>query len=164
MLKISLSLGVLLGASLGLAALPPLSENMRKYMAEEIFEGEVLKVETEIKQEGGLEHQNRVFKADILVSKIDKGQEDLSVGDTVKLNYWKPAKRPRGWTGSQGQNSLPQVGDKGRFYSHTLSLLNPNGWDRTQAGQPDSYMENTADDDDIEWYDADVNEDALGDL
>ena len=156
MLKI-LSLGILLTAQLALAALPPMDQEQREIMSQVVFDGTVGRVKSEIQTapDGPLVHTDRVFTTDIKVSKVDKG--DIAVGDTVKIRYWKPAKRQRGWVGSQGQNMLPKPGDQGRFYTISmdseegvLGLLEPTGWDRTHEGPAENYIE------ELEWLDEDL--------
>jgi hypothetical protein len=45
---------------------------------------------------------------------------------------WTPAKRPAGWLGHQGQNYIPERGERVRLYVSPekdagLTLLEPNG-------------------------------------
>ena len=65
------------------------------------------------------------------------------VATKAHIVYWKPAKRPQGWVGPQGQNSHPEVGDeiiayckrKDRDEKDTYHLIEPNGWEKQKGGR-----------------------------
>ncbi|MES2504063.1 MAG: hypothetical protein V4534_04210 [Myxococcota bacterium] len=133
MLKTILSSLLITGAAF--AAVPPMNENMRASFANSIFEGKVLKIETEsVGSMRDEEFEDTHYYAKIQVTKVVK--TDLVGRDMPKevtATYWKVAQRPRGWTGSQGQNSKMKVGDKVRIYANrddkmVFHVLQPNGW------------------------------------
>ena len=84
--------------------------------------------------------QNRVFTAKIRVHKFVRAELfSEQEAETIEVKFWRPAKRPRGWAGPQGQNSILWRGEEVRLYltrdsnqAGVYHLLMPNGWERLE--------------------------------
>ncbi|HYE21495.1 MAG TPA: hypothetical protein VEA69_23815 [Tepidisphaeraceae bacterium] len=115
------------------AALPPQRPADLKKTATHVVTGTVAAVYT---TEAALDRPgmvNKLFAVEFAVTAVEKG-EGLAEGKVVFAKCWKPAKRPTGFAGPQGQNALPAVGETGRLYlklqaDGTYAVLTPNGWE-----------------------------------
>ena len=133
-----------------LAALPPLSESERESQAKHIFEGVVREVRAQLVSDGdSLNRQDWQYTAQVFIHKVLKG--DLEEKTSIDIVFWNPSKRPWIWVGSQGQDQIPDLGNKGRFFVDEvgstvigpgpLSLLTPNGWELLKV-EDDSWKIN----------------------
>lgn len=138
MFRIGLFLSVLLGTQLALAAIPPLSEEMREAEASHIIEGKVLQLHADLLLARGenTEFQDWHYTALVEVRQFIKAATMAEIAtETIQVNYWKPAKRPQNWTGPQGQNDRMLIGDEVRLFmkkdpeSDEYHLLTPNGFE-----------------------------------
>ncbi|MEI6806709.1 MAG: hypothetical protein WCK49_09430 [Myxococcaceae bacterium] len=157
MLKIILPVGVLLVSQLALAAIPPLSKDMREREASHIVEGQVISIDKELVSE------DWHMTAAVRVNKFIKVDMDTDAeAEKIRVKYWKPAKRPNGWTGSQGQNGWMSAGEEVRLFmtkddeTDTYDLLMPNGWEPL-VGTQSNYLDNR-DLDDVDLYDLETRE------
>ena len=120
-------------APLAFAALPPLSPKMLDNAANLVAEGTVEKVEHKVVDvEGGNDLQ---YSAVLELEKLEKGPV-FAGAKTITVRFRRTGKRPPGWAGPQGQNSVPAVGERIRVYARLGSdgffhLLEPNGWTRS---------------------------------
>ena len=136
MFKKVLILNFLLGLGFAIAAIPPMKPEIRHSNADLIVDGRVVDVRKTLVDIGGREHQNWIFTAQVQVSSVQKGPMEPGL---IEISWWKPGTRPRGWTGPQGQNMVPEVGDVGTFFLRAMngtpawSLMEPNGWDKTET-------------------------------
>ena len=115
-----------------LAAIPPQKPEMLKDNATHIVVGKVQGVySTEVMKKA--EFVDRHYVIEVEVTAVEKG-EGVQAQKVIYVKAWKPAGRPRGWAGPQGQNVIPAAGDTGRLYvtraeDGTFTLLTPNGWE-----------------------------------
>lgn len=112
-----------------LAALPPMSESMRDRNAAYVVEAEVLEVaERLVNVRYGLDKE---YTITLCVREMKKGLRPFS-NSHIEVTCRRTYERVPGWSGPQGQNSIPKVGQTGRFYlvggESDLTLLKPNGW------------------------------------
>jgi hypothetical protein len=117
--------------SLFVAAVAPLSDNDRAANAHVVVVGRVAKVDH--KEVPVADGTNIEYTATITVEKWEK---QLISGNekTVTVHFWQVGKRPAGWTGPQGQNSVLAVKAHVRVFARNspsgqYELLEPNGWD-----------------------------------
>lgn len=160
MLKIVLSLSLLLATQVALAAIPPMNNEMREMQASHIVEGKVIKLEKVLIKTHGEdpEFKDWNFTAHVDISQFIKGETMAEMAvETITVKYWKSARRPRGWTGSQGQNSGMSEGNQVRLFmtkdtdSGTYQLLIPNGWE--SLGDNQSILMDAMDEGEL--YDSD---------
>jgi len=114
-----------------LAALPPLSARARQEKAEQIVSGTVQDVYRREVRKG--EGSNLEYVALLTVDKVEKGFW-ISAPVFVYVHYWQVGKRPKGWTGPQGQSAGLEPGTRVRVFSRLdelgrSQLLEPNGWE-----------------------------------
>jgi hypothetical protein len=112
--------------------LPPLSLEELREQSDVIVTGTVLDVEHGVRardQDG--EFADDIFFVKLKVASVQKGG-DVSVGEVVIAETWKPKARPDGFVGPQGQNFVPKKGDTVRAYCRIeddkLIVLEPNGF------------------------------------
>ncbi len=131
-MKSSLVAFVVLSVGSGLcAAEKPLSDSMRKKLADHIVVGEVLSVTSkDVKAKNLLGKTglfiNTDYTIEIKVGEVIKSEavEKIKVGDTIKLTTWK-AKKPA--LRKSGQFNIPGVGDVIKVFFQNRQLLTPNG-------------------------------------
>jgi hypothetical protein len=138
MKKMLFGLAIYLSVS-AFAAIPPLSNAERESMASDIVVGDVISVEQKLVDSGSSvgrhEHKNWEVTALVEVESILKSTAIREAGETIKVHYWKVARRPRGWSGGQGQNNHLNPNTKVKLYLRKSSetgvfdLLMPNGWE-----------------------------------
>ncbi len=109
------------------AALPPQSSDELAEQAAFVIEGEVVSVDSKLKPvKNGT---NRHYTLQVKVTRWIKGE--AKVTNPVNIFCKTTEYRPNGWAGPQGQNEVPEKGEKGTFYlSNGFKLLEPNGWTR----------------------------------
>jgi hypothetical protein len=114
------------------ALVQPLTPEMRDEKALVIATGEIVAV-----REGLVQLSigtNAVYTVDMKVDSLERGQ-GFSKGDTLIFQYWKAAKRPKGWVGDFGQTQTLKKGDFVKVYLVTNQkaegylLLSPNGFE-----------------------------------
>jgi hypothetical protein len=112
-------------------ALPPLSPERLKEEASHIVVGEVRVVYSAERagERGGF--VDRVYCIEVMPSAMEKG-EGLKEGRVIFARTWRPAKRPAGWAGPQGQDVIPEAGKRVRVYlvegkDGGMDLVGPNG-------------------------------------
>lgn len=132
------------------AAIPPLSSETRELYASHIAEGTVVEVDQKLVNAHGEdpEFKDWHFVAHVKVSKFVKAElYSEQEAEQIQVKYWKPAKRPHGWTGAQGQNGWMAQGDEVRLYMSkareldTYDLLTPNGFEKLSEAQADYLNE-----------------------
>src|SRR5688572_9556404 len=121
---------LLLATALARAAIPKLSPDELKQRATHIVTGEVRAVYS-LESGERPDYADRKFCVELTPSAVEKG-EGLKEGRALYVRTWKPAKRPQAWTGSQGQNKIPEPNQRVRLYlkeskDGALDLLDPNG-------------------------------------
>jgi hypothetical protein len=77
------------------------------------------------------------FCIELAVTRVEKGRATSApstqpTGQMIYARCWKPAKRPDGWAGHQGQNLIPKPGQRVRLYvtrddDGGFDVLEPNG-------------------------------------
>jgi hypothetical protein len=122
---------VLMLAGVVWAAVPPLSPEALKERATHIVVGEVRVVYSAERAGERAGFVDRVYCIEVAPSAIEKG-EGLKEGRVVYARGWRPAKRPAGWAGPQGQNVIPEAGKRVRMYlvegkDGGMDLVEPNG-------------------------------------
>jgi hypothetical protein len=120
----------LAATTLVLSALPPRSKDDLEKSATDIVVGEVKQVYTAARQIKP-DMVDTLYCFEIHVSKVEKGERGKA-GKVLMARAWKPARRPTGWAGGQGQNMIPEPGKTYRFYlveaEHgALDAITPNG-------------------------------------
>jgi hypothetical protein len=121
---------LLVAAAAASAAIPKLSPDELKERATHIVVGDVRAVySAEVGDRP--DYSDRKFCIELTPSAIEKG-EGLKEGRVHYARTWKPGKRPQGWTGSQGQNTIPQPRQQVRLFLREskdggLDVLDPNG-------------------------------------
>lgn len=113
-----------------LAALPPQTSEELESQAGHVVLGKVVNITSQVVPvKNGL---NRAYKIEVSVDTVEKG--DLSSGQIVEVHCKKTLRRPNGWAGPQGQNSIPKKDESVRIYLRRtqegrLEILEPNGWE-----------------------------------
>jgi hypothetical protein len=113
-------------------AIPPLPPEERAQQAHEIVVGTVASVrQEEVKVDGGTDFVVHVVLRAVKVEKALLAGEKPEA--TVELRFRRTGKRPPGWTGPQGQNGSPAVGQRVRAFLRSdpkgWVLIEPNGWE-----------------------------------
>jgi len=136
---------VLCVATLSLAAVPPLSREQLRAEATLVVTGTIKSVATSTNK-AGEDRSDTCYRIAIEVQSVEKGDASFE-GRTVEATTWRPAQRPRGWTGDQGQNTKPVEGTSVRCHLRAdekdgFKLLTPNGLEllapaTAPATQPD---------------------------
>jgi hypothetical protein len=121
----SISLVSFLLSSIVMAAVPPLSQEMRESMADLIVTGLVKNIVeySSTKQNGDVDH---IYEVSL----------DIGADSNISFQYWKAEKRAQGYCGRNGQYGDMVVGQKVKVYMYSddnnkLNLLDPNGFDVT---------------------------------
>src|SRR4051812_1472277 len=97
-------IAVLAAATIILGALPPRSKEDLEKTATDIVIGEVKQVYTAVREnKPGM--VDTLYCFEISVSKVEKGDRGKE-GKVLMARAWKPEKRPPGWAGPQGQNTI----------------------------------------------------------
>jgi len=127
MWNFTLAAAVLLGSFL--FAIPPLSPGELKSESDLVVVGKISKMAMRI-DDKAMQMQDRIFEVEITVNTIEKGQSQP--GKIIRATAWQPDHRPRGWTGPQGQNETPVLGQRVRAYLRKniegeYLFLEPNG-------------------------------------
>jgi hypothetical protein len=117
------------------AAVPSLRPEELKKNGSHIVLGRVEAVYS-VEKSGRPDMADRHYVIELVVTAVEKG-DGLNERQVVYGKCWKPSKRPERWTGSQGQNEVPEAGAEGRLYlkqgkDGTFTLLVPNGWEATK--------------------------------
>jgi hypothetical protein len=129
---------LVISAGVASAAIPPLSKEDLNKQATHILVGDVRAVYTTEKP-GERGFTDRLYCIEVVPTALEKG-EGLKEGRVIYARAWTPAKRPRGWTGGQGQNVIPEAGKRVRVYlaqakDGGLDLVEPNGLEVTREGK-----------------------------
>ena len=125
--------------SILILAVPPQSPEALRKGADVIVVGRVSKVDATLKQSNP-EYADTVYAISLDLTKSEKG--DVKRGTSILAMTFKPATRPRGWAGPQGQNDVPAAGAIIRAYlrktgDDAYEFLLPNGLEViTPATQP----------------------------
>lgn len=112
------------------AALPPQSSERLFEQAEQVLVGRVVAVRSQVVPvKAGLD---RRYDLELEVESALKGA--AAPGTVVTLHTRQSSVRPTGWAGPQGQNAIPEEGQRIKAYLRTSSdgktrLLEPNGWE-----------------------------------
>ncbi len=123
------TLVIALFASILLFAVPPLSPEALKKSADVIVVGRVVSV-VEVKKNTSPEYVDAVYTITLEVTASEKGP--AKVGSLIEATTFRPAERPQGWAGPQGQNEIPAKGDSIRAFLRKsagtqFEFLLPNG-------------------------------------
>lgn len=115
--------------TLALFAVPPLSPEALKNSSDVIVVGRVVNV-TEATKSTSPGYADTVYSITLEVTASEKG--GAKVGSTLEATTYRPAERPQGWAGPQGQHEIPAKGDSIRGYLRKsagtqLEFLLPNG-------------------------------------
>lgn len=115
------------------AELPPLPAEARRAQATCIVVGKVRKTTTLLKS-GPKGWSDSVTISELQVIQVEKGGDQVRVGDVVLCSYWKADHRPQGWVGPGGQYTPLPEGKPVRVFLEGAqggihTLLTPNGWE-----------------------------------
>jgi hypothetical protein len=134
-LNLTLAVTMLTISTLANAAIPPMSESMRQWSSDTIVTGTVVAVtHVDIQERGeGSDYIDRKFTAKVKVDAVHK-PESATLPSIITVTFWKPFKRPHGWTGGQGQNGILTAGESVKLYlthpkDDIYRLIEPNGID-----------------------------------
>ena len=121
---------ILVVSGVAWAAVPLLKEDELKSRATHIVVGEIRAVYT-AQDARKADFADWKHCVEVMPSAVEKGA-GLKEGRLVYARTWEPARRPEQWTGHQGQNLTPRVGQRMRMYMAEakdggLDLLLPNG-------------------------------------
>jgi hypothetical protein len=123
-------------AAAAYAAVPPLGLDELNEQATHVVTGKVLHVYT-TQAERGEGMTDTLYVLELELGRLDKG-EGPAAGEVLYALTWQPAERPEGWTGHQGQDGLPAVGQNVQLFLRRgpqgrYEVLTPNGILRVQT-------------------------------